>query len=257
MSVRGARLGVTVAAQDIYEASTTQKHRIGERLPLGDRVFRYCKAGAAIADPYTRQGCINYHQPYEGNRAATAYAVGATEITLPTVGSTIDTGLTAADAYAEGYIWFQTDPSQMHRIRSNTVSDGTNIVVTLYDGLTTALPTGTAGTTRWVTMWPSIYSDVRQGNAEASGFSSVVCLPLIEVASGSYFWGQTWGPAFFTAFSTAPGKTAGYRGVHFNTTDKSVIDAGGGTIGLQYAGYLLARTTSTYGDQFVMLQLSP
>ena len=256
VKLRGANVGASVIAQHIYETSTTQKHRLGTRVVMGDRVFRYTKAGAAITQ--TTKGAINYHKPYQGNRAATAYPVGTTEIIIPTTASSNSVSNTAVDAYAEGYLSFQTDPGQMHKIRSNTVSDGSNQVHTLYDELTTELPTGTAGTTRWVTIWPSIYSDVREGNTATVGFFSVVCVPLIQVAASSFFWGQTWGPCFLTAFSTAPGKTIKYREVYFQHTDMSVINGGGATDnGLQRAGYLLAQTTSSDGDQFIMLQLSP
>lgn len=255
---RGAAHGLTVAAQDIYEASTTQMHRIGQRLPIGDRVFRYCKAGAAIANPYTRQGCINYNKPVEGDRPATAYAVGATDITMTTIGGSNSVSYTTADRLADGYVWFQSDPSQLHRIRKNTANSGTTQVITLYDGITTALvATASGSNTMWTTMWPNIYSDVRQADADAEGYASVVCIPLIEVASGSYFWGQTWGPVFMTAGGTAPGKTVGYRQVWFHHIDGSAYDVGDRTAGQQVAGYILARTTSSDGDQLVMLQLSP
>lgn len=241
------------SGQTIFEESITQKYSIGARLETPDgRVFRYCKAGAAIATSIN--GCANFNKPYEGNRPATAYAVGAKEIVITTISGGNTQSNTAKNAYQGGYIWFQMDPHMFHLIVSNTVSDGTNQILTLDRGLLHILPASASGSdTMWVTIWTSPYANVQKA---AGGMVSVVCKPLINITSGYYFWGQTWGPAFFQAGGTAPGKTASYRTAVF-ATDGAVLDAASGAVGNQRAGDILSQTTSSDGDQLVMLRLAP
>ena len=250
------------STQSILETSTIQNYLLGTRRQLLDgRIFRYCKAGAALEGATLIKGCHNDNKPYEGDRPATAYAIGATAITIPSTSTGNGVANEAKDAYADGFIWFQMDPHMFHRIASNTAKSGTTQILTLANGIQYALPeSASGGDTMWITIWPSIYGNVVPPN---SGFKSVVCKPLVEVAKDSHFWGQTWGPAFFQAGSgpdgqTSPGKTSGYREVVFQT-DGSVVDArkGDGTAyNKQRAGYILSQTTTSDGDQLVMLQLA-
>lgn len=46
-TLKNADLGVEVVGQDIYRESATPACKLGTRLVLGDRVFRYCKNAAA------------------------------------------------------------------------------------------------------------------------------------------------------------------------------------------------------------------
>jgi len=97
---------------------------------------------------------------------------------------------------------------------------------------------------------------------------SNVVVPLISVTSGSYFWGQTWGPCFGVQTSTKPGLASGDREIYFGAdgaliTGVDVHTAGGNA---QRAGFLITNTSpwekdgggaEAGGDQFYMLQLSP
>lgn len=252
--IEGADLGATVLSQDIYEESETQKYRLGTRVQVGDRVFRYAKAGMAITNLI--QGLVNDYKPYEGDRPATAYAVGDQDITVPALSTGNAVTYSTIDIHAGGYIWFQMSPHQMHKIRSNTATDGTNVILTLERPLKYALPAAASGAdTMWVTIWPNLYGNVKHASG---GMRSVVCTALIPITSGYYFWGQTWGPKFFQAGGTAPGRTGNYRSTWF-ASDGSILDRSGGAEqwGSQPAGYILSQTTSSDGDQLVMLQLSP
>lgn len=241
--------------QTILEESITQNYAIGTRLQTRDgRVFRYCKAGAALPSVNTIRGCVNDYKPYEGDRPATAYSIGDTAITIPATSTGNSVVNAAVNSYQNGYIWFQMDPHQFHLIASNTVSASGNQILTLDKALTIALPaSASGGDTMWVTIWPSIYANVKPASG---GMRSAVCKPLIEITNAYYFWGQTWGPAFFQAGGTAPGRTANYRRVVFSSAG-AVLDASAGAVGYQTAGYILSQTTSSDGDQMVMLQLAP
>lgn len=255
--VRGSDVGPTVLSQDIYEVSSVQKYRLGTRIVQGDRSFRYSKAGEDLTtNYYLIQGLVNDYKPYEGNRPSTAYPVGATEITITALSTGNAVTYGTKDMFAGGYIWFQQATHQMHKIRSNTASAGGNIVLTLEWPLLVALPSSASGgDTMWVTMWPNIYGNVKHASG---GMRSVVCSILTFADDGEYFWGQTWGPKFFQAGGTTPGKTANYRECFFQA-DGSVVDRSIGTEawGQQRAGYILSQTTSSDGDQLVMLQLTP
>lgn len=248
--------GGLIAGKDphtILEESATQCYLLGTRLQTKDgRVFRYCKAGAAITTSIN--GCVNDYKPYEGDRPATAYVIGDTEITIPSTSTGNSVANDLVNSYQNGYIWFQMSPHQFHRIASNTVKSGTTQVLTLAEGLKAALPASSSGgDTMWVTIWPSIYANVK---VASGGMRTVVCKPLINITSTYYFWGQTWGPAFFQAGGTAPGKTANYRTTVF-ASDGSVLDASAGAVGSQRAGDILSQTTASDGDQLVMMRLAP
>lgn len=238
--------------QTILEESATQNYLIGTRMATRDgRVFRYCKAGAAITN--NLKGCVNDYKPYEGDRPATAYSIGDTAITIPATSTGNAVVNAAVNSYQNGYIWFQMDPHQFHLIASNTVSASSNQILTLDKGLVAALPAAASGSdTMWVTIWPSIYANVKPASG---GMRSVVCVPLINITIAYYFWGQTWGPHMFVAGGTAPGRTGNYRTTVFSS-DGSILDASAGAVGNQRAGYILSQTTSSDGDQLVMLQLA-
>lgn len=236
----GGQLGL--GPQDIHEASTTQKYDIGTRLAEGDRVFRYCKAGAALSRFI---GGFNENQ-WPINAALTAAAaLGASTMSVPETTAT-------KNQYAGGYIILFTSPLQMYRILSNTVSDGTDCVLTLETTIKAVAAIGT-----WATGYKSAYSDLRNITSGAVGYNSVMAVPVIDVASGSYFWGQTWGPCYAVADGTVPGITSGARTVFWAQSGniEPYADSGAG-IG-QMAGVLIPRTANGSGDQFYMLMISP
>ena len=156
------------SGQTIFEESVTQKYTIGTRLQTADgRVFHYCYAGAAITN--NLKGCSNYNKPYEGDRPATLYAVGSKEILVPTVSTGNAQSNTAKNAYQNGWIWFQMAPHMFHAIEGNTLSDGTNQILTLKRGTLYELPASSSGSdTMWVTIWTSPYANVIK--ADGSGF---------------------------------------------------------------------------------------
>ncbi len=227
--------------QDIHAAHTSQQYSLGTRLVEGDRVFRYALAGAALNRFIG--GFNNIQWPLNAALTEDA-ALGATEVSVPDATAVVN-------YYAGGYVVFFTSPLQMYRILSSTVSDGTDVVLTLETGLKVACPS-----TTWATGYPSIYRDLRN-ICSTVGYNSVVGVPVIDVASGSYFWAQTWGPCFAVADGTVPGITSGARTVFWAQSGnvEPYADSGAG-IG-QMAGFIIPRTQNGSGDQFYMLMLSP
>lgn len=231
----------------LYEDSTTQLFTLGTRLVYGEQSFRYCKAGSAltryVAGGNDDQWSLTNEEPNA------SFAAGVSTITVVNTTAT-------KDQFVGGYVSIFTSPLQVRRILSNDASDGTN--TTLYlDGV---LEAGITVDSTWVTGYPNIYSDVTSPDNSSGdeAYLSFVAVPVCTVASGSYFWGQTWGPCYGVAAQTVPGSAANQREVYFgddgNLWDYGDLTAG---TGAQYAGYLLPRTDSGAGDQFYYLQLAP
>lgn len=246
--------------QDVHEQSTVQNYDIGTRLVIDDRVFRYCKAGGNLEA--LKAGHCGV-MPREGNCAAVEYPVGSYTITIPENPNGAKYAEEAVKNYwAEGFIWIQTTPQQMHKIKSSAAASGGFITLTLYEPLKVKVPAST-----WITAWANIYSDI---NDTHSARMSNVVVPLISVTSGNYFWGQTWGPCFGTVVSTVPGRADNNRELYYNIDGALItgydITANGSTSIPQRAGFLITNTSpwtnaggnpEQGGDQLYMLQLSP
>jgi len=182
-TLRNAAHGPKVVAQDIMEESSTQKHRLGERLVLGDRVFRYAKAGAVNLT-------AGYHT--QSNVSLNLWVPHGSAITEGTVRvTTSGTAVSTADQYAEGYavIRMGGGVGNTYKIKNNNVSVGAVTTWTLYEPLETTLvittTTGMSVTNR--------YSGVLVG-ATGTYASDPVGVPIVDVQANYYFWAQTWGP---------------------------------------------------------------
>lgn len=238
------------------EQHSVAQHRLGTQLILPDaRVFRYCKAAAALGglmraaiNSNYAPGCTGHanEDGFEGAPSA-AVAAGGVSVTFA------DTTARAKDYYQDGYlVTYPSGHYQMQRIRSSDVGAGTTVTVYLEEELTTAITTSTG-----LTAYLSPYSAVKAGMSTNQYYEAFVCVPPRPVTSGYYFWGQVRGPCGITPHGgTWPGSAANYRDVFFwidGTIDpSSVADP---TSGYQRAGYLLSSTVSSYGDLFVYLQL--
>lgn len=228
----------------VYDDSTTQDYPLGTRLAVDERVFRYCRAGAALN---RHDGaCNNDSWTLTNEEPNQAAAIGATSIQVVNTAGT-------ANQYQNGWVAIFTNRLQVRHILRNDASDGTDILLYLDGGLETAI----VADTTWVTGYPSIYFDTRQ---ISTAFASVMCVPVCEVASGSYYWGQTWGPCYGRVIGTVPGVTSVDREIYFggNGSLYGHIEAEAAAAGgYQRAGHLLPRTSAGGGDQLYMLQLAP
>lgn len=181
---QGARGGLTIAAQSIYESSSTKKHQLGTRLVLGNRVFHYALNGAAELTP-----------------AILVKSVAAlkSEDTI-TVAHPIDTfrvRVTAASVivnqYEDGILCVDegTGVGQSYAIKDNTATDDpvTGVIeCNLYDPLVTAWATADTD----VTLLENIYRKVVICTTGA--IELPVGVPLITIPANEYCWLQTWGP---------------------------------------------------------------
>ena len=192
-SAEGAgRLNPTIPIdQSIYEESTTQKAALGTKLELGDRVFRYAKAGTGqLGAKAGRLACVvSAPATHGGTFASFATATTGATVIYGTLGATV--GL--VNTYAEGLIVFGggTRAGETYKIKSHTLGDAstglTNIAFTLYDpiiGTLTATSLGALQLNRY---------NVAVRTAATAG--DIVGVPLIDVTEGNYFWLQTKGVA--------------------------------------------------------------
>jgi len=198
--------GALIVSQGIYEQSTTQKHRIGERLQIGNRVFYYCSAGAALI-----AGQLCESAAFGGSSATIQ-----TNLTVPTVtdGSnaagqnivtvTMATDAAVVDLFNDGYLSVYAGTAaqgvgQTYRIKSSAVATAAGALkLTLYDDLVIVLTAGSAK----CNVITNEYKAIKVSAANPVGFP--IGVPLIVIASGSYGWVQTWGPVCGLLGGTTP-----------------------------------------------------
>lgn len=164
--------------QSVYESTASQKTRLGTRLTLSDRVFRYALAATNLA-----AGKVVCAPAPTASHQSGLFSISAAGIGDKVIFGTSSAAV-AANYYAEGY--FGSTAGNMFRIKSNDAGS-TGFRITLYDGLQTAIASSAA-----VFLYPNPYSNVFIGSENLDVPIGVV---PCTVTSGEYFWLQTWGPA--------------------------------------------------------------
>jgi len=185
-SVRNAQHGAKVVAQDIMEQSEEAKHRLGERLVIGDRIFRYCRSTATALVAGDIVTSITAANTIYGLALAAA-AIGDTSVTLSGP-ATISTNM-----FAEGFftVVSGSGAGNTYKIKSNAAGSGTT-VAKLYEPLVTTFNT----TNTLAKGRDSIYNGVQTAStATASMAAGTIGVAPIAVTASYYFWAQTYGPA--------------------------------------------------------------
>ena len=202
--------------QSIYAESKTQKYRLGERLILGDRVFHYASAGAALDQGYLLEaailgGAVTTAQVDLVNAAA---AVGDKTLTL-TTGTTAQT----KDRFRDGYASVVSDTNAhgagvMYKIKSHPGQAAAGaLVFTLYDAIVKAITTDCR-----ISLTANLWARVKQ-TAVTTAVGMPVGVSLIDVTSEYYFWCQTWGPVSMLTGSTQLVDSALIRGLEDGESD--------------------------------------
>jgi len=245
----GIGMVVGGSAQDILAESATKNFPIGTRRVVDDRVFRYCKAGTNLREQIP--GICAMSQ-IECNTHAVESLAGTYEVTI------LDTVARVEDWYAGGYYWGMlyapatTGIGPIYRIKSSEESSGISVKLTLEKPLVR-----TIAASNWSTTWANIYSNIQCAILPKA---SMVCLPLIQVTSGKYFWGQTWGPCFghcgYSPGSKNYDREFYFKADHYGFLPGSEIDFSTDIIP-QRVGFLLPDTAVVGTDNLFMLQLAP
>lgn len=214
--IRGAGRGVTMPPQNIYNESEDQLLPLGKRLVLGDRVFHYASAGAALDQGYllesaTLAGAVTTAQI---DLAVAAVAVGATSMTV-TTGTTAQT----ANRFQDGYASVVSDTNAhgagvAYKIRSHLGQAAAgSLVIMLYDEVVKAITTDCK-----ISLCANLWARVKQ-TAVTTAVGMPVGVPLIDVTSAYFFWCQTWGPCAVLTGSNAVVDSALIRGLEDGESD--------------------------------------
>lgn len=170
--------------QSMFVSSATQKHPLGTKLVLGERVFRYAQAGASDLVAGT---LLQAAAPVANHLANTppAVAIGATSFSY-TPGATAG----AANLYAEGYLQVDTTPGAGYTYKVSgheAISASTAFTLYLDDPIQVALTTSSR-----VGLISNKYKNVIISPTTQSSVSAGVAVYVITAAQ--YGWVQTAGP---------------------------------------------------------------
>lgn len=250
--------------QGIYEESEVQNYKIGSPKHVKGWALHYCRASVALPDfnKYRLAGNLtpalgDVPSPLEGPGCeiilTVAAAAGQKNITIPDIDSPVN-------LYQGGTIecWTTVGVFEFHRIASSSVSDGTNVVLTLEDNLVNALAIG-----NMVAPLPSPYYATGPMGVTYPQRETAVCLPLIPVTVGYFYWGITYGLVFLSCQGGGwPGDAADCKDVfawqdgtiaHLAAWGAGTYD--GGSTSPQRVGY--GVPSGDYGSGNIMLQLDP
>lgn len=248
------RVGNTPADYGVYGTGTVQKFELGTRYRLGDRVFRYGKAGAALNPKF---GALNYLTALKtdvGLGIKYDAAIGDTSVYF-TVDAT--TGTITKNQLVGGY-WSQPDGT-CAQFRKIIGQKGSGTVGAIIQIMLDGPLTRTCIATSVFEILQNPYSDLRRG---AGNQGAVMGMPTTIIANGSYGWFQTWGPYWINPEDAAIGSGNYSRTCVF-------MDSGGiklaatvtalSTASHQIAGWIIDRTPG--GDwtapPFLWLSITP
>jgi len=249
----------------LYESSTTLPtgYNVGDRVITPDgRVFRLAKATNIIANIQQGVKFYNLQSDGVGYKAATASAIGDTDVTIDAG----DAGDYTLDQLRGGYVIIHTHGDLNHQFRGivgNSVSDSSGNVTLYLDGPLTHTLTASHG----VEVHTNPYNNVRQCNSTTGKpgdkYTSVAGLPnKSTTVANEYVWIQTWGFCWCNPHGASlqdAGVSTDERRVVFDWEGSISIqeDCIGATDDHQAAGFLVNRcTASVAGSGFIMLQIS-
>lgn len=179
---RSGESAVTPGGQSIYDTSSVPLTQLGNRKVVGDRVFRY-----ALASGTSSAGDLVQSNPL----SLINVTAGGTNPAGAKLFSFYFATSNSADVFTEGYIHAQSGTAAnmglTYRVKSQPIVATTSVAnLVLYDPLKLAL-----NVTDKYSLHKNLYNGVTtmtSGTAPAAGVAPV------SVASGDYYWLQTWGP---------------------------------------------------------------
>lgn len=235
----------------VYSTGTLQKHPLALRYRIGDRVFKYGKAGAALLP---KKGAGNYGR-FRGITGGnvTARAIGDVWVDILLDSTTGGTSWFGTKNNMVGGMWSQPDTSnsQFRMITGHEKGSNGATVKVYLDGPITR----TMIATSFMEMAQNPYLNLQQAGSD---FVSVMGVPTTAIVSGSFCWNQTWGPCWLNP-NLPVADTANWRTVVFlnDGSIQSFEDATGET-GHQVAGFVIDNTTGSLDNPpFIFLQISP
>jgi len=228
--------------QGPLELSVTQNYRIGTKLEIDDRKYRYCGADATRI---LRAGYGAYPMvDYEETGVPTAQANAGTFVISLTAVAAI-----AVNEYAEGNLvigYAAGAFSTRHKIKSNTVAaaPGAVYTVTVYDAFVADVTVGLS-----VTLYHSPWREIHCMRQEAIDgivarwqFVSFVGVPNRQITAGNFFWLQYSGPCLCILSGGDEGALINVRDMHFDTNGAVMHQSYAAPDYYQRCGYILPHT---------------
>ena len=191
---RGDQVSTPQGGQGVYDTAAIKLADLGARKVVGDRVFRYAKAGGALA-----AGDLLETKAVTLNSVTAGLASPAGGKVFAFYAATAIT----KDFFAEGNIISQSGTAgnmgHYYRIKDHPANAAgtSDMNVTLYDRLEKIANVAD----EW-TITQNAYVNVQQQTAVAG---VTVGLAPVAVSSGDYCWLQTWGPASVKGGAIAAG----------------------------------------------------
>lgn len=239
---------------DLFTETVGQHYPIGTQLRKNGKLYRYSKAGAAMAAGV--KGFLKFFNlrcpGLAGNSVAAGYeaAMAAAVVAGQTYFDISDTAA-AKNEYENAYAVWYDDTTNIYDdaiVIGNDKSDGTTTRCYI-------APPGFKGAHAaavQVTVYRNPYISI---TGATNTFKSAAGWAKFAITSAYYFWLQTAGIiSGVTGASTWPGQTAYQRDVYCNT-DGSLIGITSTTYLYQRVGFLYAGTSATYGDNLIHLEL--
>lgn len=250
------RVGHAAADYGVYSTGLIKKFELGTRYRLGDRVFHYGKAGAAInvaVGAKNTGGFINVTGGVVTKRVAgdmwIDLKLGATEGGATWFGT--------KNNMVGGLVVFHAAGANQHFRMITGHEKGANLatIKTYLDG---PISSAIAATT----MTEIAQNPYGQLSQAANEYNSVMGVPVVTHAINAYGWFQSWGPCWIVP-SLPVADTKHWRTVVFvgDGSIKSVNDAaaeGGTSYSYQHAGFVIDQTSlAADNPPFIFLQICP
>ena len=228
--------------QEVLGISAVQNYRLGSRLVIDDRVYRYC-----CADPtrILRAGYGAYPMiDYEETGVPTVQAdIGTFVISLTAVAAI------GVNEYAEGTLVISYAAgafSTRHKIKSNTVAaaPGAVFTVTVYDAFVADVTVGLT-VTLYHSPWREIHcmrQEVLDGVVARWQFVSFVGVPNRQITAGNFFWLQNEGPCLCILSGGDEGALINDRDMHFDTNGAVMRQSYVAADHYQRSGYILPHS---------------
>ena len=228
--MRDSHLGL---AQGIQEENSVQQYPLGFRVPLSDgRVFRYTEnGGVALAAGKLVSPPLDFLERRDNITVAAPQF--ATQVTHTAVGTI------TANQYQDGFLCVVNDAGEgiQYKIKSHpAIAAAAAGVITLYDGIITALTTSSD-----IMLIPSLYKDVR---LNPNTICKTVGVPPIPVTLDYFFWTQTWGQALVLCGDSL-GDLATERWCQPASTTGEFVSTATGVPGTEIIGQQMAAGTGS------------
>lgn len=232
--------GAVVPAQGIHEESSTQKHPLGTRLQLGDRVYHYAYTSETLS---AGKLACSLNTIFTDALANTAHPVGTKSVSINA------SAAIAVNQLVDGYVVIKsgTGAGEFYKIKSNPAIDsGANGTIVLYDGLVTAWSTSDTKLTYEVSMF-------RLQEHNTGSVEQVIGVPNVAITDEYFFWAQTWGPCS-VLMAGADGAAIGERDLVASTGTVGAVEKSD-AVGRQVVANMMTDAADNANAEYSLVYL--